>query len=255
MIVFLGDAGIDHFVATGDERLGGCAATAALAAGDAARLIAAIGDDARGDRVREALGPLGRDLSRVPGRTPCQRIELTAAGERLLCGYDAGVLPDWRPDTAQRELVGRASIVHTVAFAQIMPLFEHVLTLPRKGLLFVDFMDLTDFGGRGEALEPYWGLIDGAFLGLGVGHALETFKRPGKTVVVTLGSAGSVCFAADGQSHECAATPVEHVVDTTGAGDTYAGTFLARLAAGAPISAAMGAAANAASRHISRRRD
>jgi ribokinase len=49
-------------------------------------------------------------------------------------------------------------------------------------------------------------------------------------LLVTLGADGSLLAHADGSVHTVRATKLHHVLDTTGAGDTYAGVFAAALA-------------------------
>jgi ribokinase len=65
------------------------------------------------------------------------------------------------------------------------------------------------------------------------------------SVLVTLGSEGSRWG-----DIEVAAGTVTHVVDTTGAGDSYCGTLVAGLAAGLDAREAMTAASNAAARSV-----
>lgn len=59
---------------------------------------------------------------------------------------------------------------------------------------------------------------------------LKTF-RPGKNSVVTLGSLGAALINADGSIIRTSA-PVVDVIDTTGAGDAFVGTFAYALASG-----------------------
>ena len=59
---------------------------------------------------------------------------------------------------------------------------------------------------------------------------LKTF-RAGKNSIVTLGSKGAVYISADGQIHRVAAPQVT-AVDTTGAGDSFVGSFAYGLASG-----------------------
>jgi ribokinase len=59
---------------------------------------------------------------------------------------------------------------------------------------------------------------------------LKSF-RPGKNSIVTLGSKGAVYISADGQIHYAAAPKVT-AVDTTGAGDSFVGSFAFGLASG-----------------------
>jgi len=55
--------------------------------------------------------------------------------------------------------------------------------------------------------------------------------RPGKNSIVTLGSKGAVYISADGQIHHATAPKVT-AVDTTGAGDSFVGSFAFGLASG-----------------------
>src|SRR6202042_1163273 len=67
-------------------------------------------------------------------------------------------------------------------------------------------------------------------------------------VVVTLGEAGCVGHAA-GESRQYPVQKVE-AVDTTGAGDAFAATLAASLAAGVPVPEAVNAAQSAAARTV-----
>lgn len=75
-------------------------------------------------------------------------------------------------------------------------------------------------------------------------------KYPGLNVVITLGKAGSVCFTQD-QTIWQEAYPAA-AVDTTAAGDTFTGFFLAALAAGEPLEVCMRRASKASSIAVSR---
>jgi ribokinase len=59
---------------------------------------------------------------------------------------------------------------------------------------------------------------------------LKSF-RPGKNSIVTLGSKGAVYISADGKIHHATAPKVT-AVDTTGAGDSFVGSFAFGLASG-----------------------
>ena len=71
-------------------------------------------------------------------------------------------------------------------------------------------------------------------------------------MVVTLGPAGAVYRDRSGARHEEPGRPVT-AVDTTGAGDTFAGYLAAALADGLPVPAAMTLAGAAASLCVQRR--
>ena len=72
-----------------------------------------------------------------------------------------------------------------------------------------------------------------------------------RTVVVTLGAAGAVAVAPDGEPVVVAGTPVE-AVDTTGAGDCFLGVFAAGLADGGSLGEAVVRANRAAAIAVTR---
>ena len=75
-------------------------------------------------------------------------------------------------------------------------------------------------------------------------------KYPALCVVLTLGSAGSICCTPEKTVHQ----PIFRVqaVDTTAAGDTFAGFFLASRARGAGMAAALRLASAAAAIGVTR---
>lgn len=85
--------------------------------------------------------------------------------------------------------------------------------------------------------------------GVRSGDALQSAQRLAAAlrlaVLVTLGADGSLLVGADGQQHLAGAVPVQ-AVDSTGAGDTYAGVLCAALAEGEAPARAMACASAAA---------
>jgi len=75
--------------------------------------------------------------------------------------------------------------------------------------------------------------------------------RTGNTVIVTVGARGAVVVTTSGVEHIPA--PYVEVVDTTGAGDAFAGALAAEIAAGSELSAAARVAVRAASLSVSAR--
>lgn len=73
---------------------------------------------------------------------------------------------------------------------------------------------------------------------------------PVPALLITRGASGSV-FVADGMSTEQAAFPVK-AVDTTGAGDTFLGSFLAKYADGATVASALEYASAASAIQVTR---
>ena len=78
-------------------------------------------------------------------------------------------------------------------------------------------------------------------------------KHPALSLLVTLGAAGSCAFCVSDDGIERHAEPAApaNAVDTTAAGDTYTGYFLAALLRGESLSAAMDLASRAAALSVS----
>lgn len=76
-------------------------------------------------------------------------------------------------------------------------------------------------------------------------------RYPKLSVLITLGSAGSVAFTPDGVCVKQEAFRVK-AVDTTAAGDTYTGYFISGLIAGMPLQACMRRASKASSISVTR---
>jgi ribokinase len=76
--------------------------------------------------------------------------------------------------------------------------------------------------------------------------------RPGKNSIVTLGSEGAVYISPQGQLHRVSA-PKVNAVDTTGAGDSFVGSFAYALASGKDPVSAMGFGVTVASTSVTRK--
>ena len=119
--------------------------------------------------------------------------------------------------------------------------------------------ELTDLLARGPVLTPNAGELADLAAAAGVRgddpSALATalVERTGAAVVaVTLGGDGVLVVEPGRDPVRLPAEPVE-VVDTTGAGDAFNGTFAARLTAGDDVVAAARAANAAAARAVTTR--
>ena len=264
-LLSVGDLGLDLYEDEVAPRPGGCAlnvACAFAAAARSARVAAAgpVGPD--GVWLREVLASRGASpglVSVEEGATPRQRIALRPDGERVFAPHEPGVLLGFRPSAALRAAIAAADLVSVPVFEPTLALADEVLALRAgRGPTALDLMNL-------EGIEPAWidSAIDRAafvFAGLDpardaawVDRVAARARRPGAAVVVvTLGPAGAVAFVRD-ERFAVAAPPVPggRVVDTTGCGDAFAGTFLATRASG--IDAALREAALAAS-HVAARR-
>ncbi|RIJ77382.1 ribokinase [Nakamurella silvestris] len=198
-------------------------AIAAARAGGTVGFIGAVGDDAFGDTLRATLASAGVDettLRRVPGPSGIAAITVNAAAENtivVVAGAN-GSVDDLTP-AEQAAVSGSAILVcqleipldtvttgaRTAAAAGVPVLLNPspVQTLPAELLTAVTILIVNE--GEAAAL--------GSLAIAGVPH-----------VITTLGAAGARYRGPDGQTFDVPA-PVVTAVDTTGAGDTFAGAL------------------------------
>ena len=81
-------------------------------------------------------------------------------------------------------------------------------------------------------------------------HSLDRRLDIGQ-IILTIGAAGAL-YLSEGSITQIDAVPVPHVVDTTGAGDTFVGYFVAGLAADLSAEEALARAAAAAAHSVTR---
>lgn len=210
-------------------RIGGSGANvgAALAlAGHHAQLITRVAHDALGDRLVADVTACGLDVSKLDrnlDRSPETMLLLDPEGERtilkighhlawvppesVLDGVDALFLNSRNPAAGQ--LLVAAAARGLPAIAQIPPA-EHEPALPAGSWPAQVFVASIDDLAPAAAADP-----------LAAARRLAGDRLD--WVVVTHGAEGSEAFAADGRRIRCPARTVDHVIDTTGAGDAFAG--------------------------------
>jgi ribokinase len=239
--------GAGETVLGGDYALlpGGKGANQALAArraGAEVRLAGAVGRDGFAAVALELLRRDGVDLGlvREVGRpTGCAAIMVGEDGENLIAvasGANGAVVAAQVPD----RLLGAGT---TLVCQMEVPAAETVALIRRAHAA----------GARTVLnLAPALPLDPGVFAALdwlvaneGEAATLGT-ARPRQGKIVTLGGKGAVAILADGGEIAVPALPVTPV-DTTGAGDTFVGAFVAALDLGLEIEAALRFAGAAAS--------
>lgn len=222
-------------------------AAAALAAGASVRLLGRVGDDEVGAAYVRGLSRLGVDVSGVlttDGRpTGHALITVDTSGENAIVvssGANAAVSP---VDVDAWQAVIASADVLLVQLELPLP---SVVTAARAAFragvrVVINAAPVADLPGDVyEQADPVV-VNEGEAVALGVAPP---------SLCLTLGARGAR-WIRRGRSTEVAA-PQVGVIDTTGAGDAFAGTLAAALAAGADELEALDAAVTAGSAAVSR---
>jgi len=227
---------------------GGNQAAAAAAFGAAVVMIARVGDDDTGERIRGDLRDRGVDVSRVrttPGaRSGGATIAVDPAGENLILvdpGANGALVPgDIDPDVldgAGAVLLQLEIPLATVAAAAAKASAPVVLNPAPAAPLGPDLLADVDVlvPNRAE-LALLAGEAAAAPAappsGLAATAALARKLRGGLDVVVTLGTDGALVVPGSGGPATHIAAPAVTAVDATGAGDCFCGTLAVLLAEG-----------------------
>jgi ribokinase len=234
-------------------------AVAAARAGAAATLIGAIGDDADGRMVRDALVAAGVDVrlvrtSSVP--TGLAVVLVDGRGQNGIVVAPGANATIAALDEHERDAVRRAAVLLcqleiplpvVVEAAQLARAAGRVVVvnaapsrpLPDVLIEAVDVLIVNEHEAREVA-----GTAD-------LDRAVDDLLARVPAVVVTLGEAGARIAERTGP-YRLLPAPSVHVVDTTGAGDTFCGVLGASLAAGESVTTAAERAIAAASLSVQR---
>lgn len=235
----VGDCGVDRYLNLNRDRPGGITLNFAVNAKrifpptDTVGVITALGTDPESRLVRRAIERFDLEacLTEIEGATSIQYIDREPSGEKIFVRYEQGVLGDYRVGPREREVIARSDVLMAVVYSQIEGFFDSVMESPSPGLRAVDFSDLAGVSGGVGLVERYIDRFHVGFFGLTAddGHLIDHLervaRRSGRLFVVTLGAEGSLALGGE-ERITCPAVPVQQVVDTTGAGDTFAAGFL-----------------------------
>lgn len=233
-VIAVGDNCVDVYLPPVNEAfVGGNAVNVAVqiaALGRASACFTAVGADAAGKTVREALARNGVVIDRivVSGDRPTARTDIATLpdGDRQFVFEDFGACATYRPDEDDLAILRQVRAVH-IGWLPCVPDLKRALA-GRAGLLSQD-LSVNNTPGN---LVPDG--LDIAFISADPAAAEMEARRllagGARLAVVTCGAAGSL--ATDGREWQRAEAPVIVPVDTTGAGDAFIAGFLdARLEA------------------------
>ncbi|MBL0885246.1 ribokinase [Myceligenerans indicum] len=234
-------------------------AIAAARAGGQVAFLGRVGDDDVGPRLVELLAGEGVDVARLiaePGLpTGVAQVSVLDDGENaIVVAAGANDSADWSMHDERLLATATAVIAQLERPAELVRRAFRVART--RGVITV----LTPAPVTPEA-RTLLALVDVLLLNeneakelagdLDATAAARELSRGSRLVVMTRGR-GSTLVAHDGAVvHEEPTLPTR-VVDTTGAGDCFAGTLVARLAAGEPLEVAIRSATTAASLCVSR---
>jgi ribokinase len=234
-------------------------AVAAARAGGDVGFLGAVGSDAFGEQLRRCLRDDGIDtdgLEEVDAPTGTAHISVLDGGENaivVVSGANAAITA--LDDAGQRRIEQARYLVAqferpieliSEAFVVARGLgIQTVLTPAPVAAVDAGLLQLVDIliPNAQEACELA-GLADET-------EAAVALSRSAGIVVMTRGGRGALVAREGAVVADVPAREVE-AVDTTGAGDTFAGVLVARLAAGDQLDAALDAATAAASISVTR---
>ncbi|WP_433501177.1 ribokinase [Sphaerimonospora sp. CA-214678] len=232
-------------------------AIAAARAGARVAFLGAVGDDAFGPELRRALTDAGVDVARlrtVPGPSGIAHIVVDDAGGNSIIVVPGANGTVTGPDPADLAVIARSDAlllqlelpleaVTAAARAARVPV---VLTPAPARELPDDLLDAVDLivPNEHEAVA-LTGAADPE-------SALAALLERVPEVAITLGARGVLYGSRDGLRLRVPAPPVP-VVDTTAAGDTFAGTLAVARAEGREPESALRFATSAAALSVGRR--
>lgn len=248
-----GETVLARAVSRGCGGKGANQAVSAARAGAQVTMVGCTGDDPGARLLRQALGAAGVDAAgviEVPGESGLAVVTVSADGEnQIVVAPGANLQADERVVRAGLASLGPADVVLAQAEIPVAAITAAAAVARERGARFV--LNLAP-----PVALPLEGLgLDTLLVNqheaaaIAAGNSPEALAgvladRLGARVVVTLGADG-VMVGGDGPVRRLAAYPPVRVVDTTGAGDAFAGAFAAALADGEGIDGAVrfGAAA------------
>lgn len=222
------------------SRIGGGAANTAMAlarAGESVRVISAVGTDAAGVSLGEALAAAGVDttcLDRSAPETTRSLVLLDAGGERTVVNLARAAVP-LPPRLAEQE-------ADWLYVRSADPALTPVLAarVARGGRVLAHLPPVRDGFRPAQVLVASASDLDPAFLADPFAAACRVAGPCLKWLVVTFGADGARAYGAGTEMHRSA--PRVEAVDTTGAGDVFAAGLLHTLARGSSMADALATA-------------
>lgn len=175
-------------------------------------------------------------------------VMLTPDAERTMCTF-LGVADQYNENDIDFDALGNSTYLYTEGYAVASP---HSKAAVKKAFAFAQENGVLTAGSlsdpnmvkffRDDLVDMLNGSVDLLFCNKeeallfcqtkSIDEAKETLKQFAKTYVITLGAKGSVAYDGSELHYSPCPTLDTPVVDTLGAGDTFAGAFLYALSKG-----------------------
>lgn len=208
--------------------------------GGQASIITAIGDDAFGESAKqlwEHEGVLHEGVKTVDGASMTGIIMVEPSGENRIA-IASGALQELNPDhlDAHRDAFTAADVVVVCLEVPVATVEKAILLAKESGALVVlNPAPATTLRHEVIAKADYFIPNQSEY----DFYVREGYSAPAdQTLIVTQGSEG-VLVRSGGEEHRVPSLRQDTVVDTTGAGDTFVGTFAAALDAGEDLISAI----------------
>lgn len=248
-VVAIGDNVVDCYLDSGMLYPGGNCVNVAVAvrkAGVSSAYIGALGTDAAGDVIHQALLDEGVDVShvrKVDGTNAYATVRHEGS-DRRFGPRDVGVRR-FVPDSGDLSFLESFRIAHTSYCSFLEPSLADIAGRIRVSF---DFDNGHETGYADDLLRHVW---MAEFSGADLSHkevrevAKWAHARGPEYVLITRGALGALLF--DGHTFVHQEAQQADIVDTLGAGDAFIGRMLAGFATGEPVPDLLAAASAAAS--------
>jgi len=237
-LVCIGDIGIDFYKNRDILKPGGIAFNVAVNAhssGASVSLVSAVGTDVYGNKIDTLLKKIDINtthLKKIEGHTALQNIILENTGERKFVGYNAGILKYWTLTHQDLDFIATHNVMFVPLSDGMEHIFESIKNLQTSAMKSVDFSqdyEKADFDKKENCITRYAKYFDIIFIGATtkqksmIAHLSQHYSN--KIFILTLGSKGSIAWH-KGKQYEQPAQKVTKIIDTTGCGDAFQGTFI-----------------------------
>ncbi len=202
-------------------------------------VVAAVSDDDFGKWAVDEFTKRGFDMSRLDvipgGATTVYELLLTEAGDRIHNHMEPGVFKDYSFPRESIEFLKNCDYMHTDFTGKLI---DHLPEISAAGTkIFFDFSKKSLIHPDTERILPYIECGLASFeddMEGGRRFITHGVEAGAKVMIATFGEKGSVAY--DGERYyEGGICPVENVVNTVGAGDSFFSGFIAKYMDGAPI--------------------